>query len=98
MLSRNVGAIAARGLAYKNGMKVIAVGDISGAYRNENGIDIRAAEKYAAEHGSLRGYPEAESFSPDELLTIPCDVLVPALASRTDGSCGLAARTAATTR
>jgi len=77
----NVGAIAARGLAYKNAMKVIAVSDISGAYRNENGIDIRAAEKYAAEHGSLQGYPEAETFSPDELLTIPCDVLVPAAVS-----------------
>ena len=77
----NVGAIAARGLAYKNGMKVIAVSDLSGAYRNENGIDIRAAEKYAAAHGSLQGYPEAESFSPDELLAIPCDVLVPAAIS-----------------
>ena len=77
----NVGAIAARGLAYKNGMKVIAVSDVSGAYRNENGIDVRAAEKYAAAHGSLQGYPEAESFSPDELLTIPCDVLVPAAIS-----------------
>ena len=77
----NVGSIAARGLAYKNAMKVIAVSDVSGAYRNENGIDIRAAEKYAAEHGSLQGYPEAETFSPDELLTIPCDVLVPAAIS-----------------
>jgi glutamate dehydrogenase (NAD(P)+) len=77
----NVGSIAALGLAYKNGMKVIAVSDISGAYRNENGIDVRAAEKYAAEYGSLQGYPEAESFSPDELLTIPCDVLVPAAIS-----------------
>jgi glutamate dehydrogenase (NAD(P)+) len=77
----NVGAIAARGLAYKNAMKVIAVSDISGAYRNENGIDIRAAEKYATEHGSLQGFPEAETFSPDELLTIPCDVLVPAAIS-----------------
>src|ERR1700751_5955008 len=77
----NVGSIAARGLAYKNGMKVIAVSDVSGASRNENGIDIRAAEKYAAEHGSLQGYPEAETFSADELLTIPCDVLVPAAIS-----------------
>ncbi|HEX4202590.1 MAG TPA: Glu/Leu/Phe/Val dehydrogenase, partial [Chthoniobacterales bacterium] len=77
----NVGSIAARGLAYKNGMKVIAVSDVSGAYRNEAGIDIRAAEKYATEHGSLEGFPEVETFSPDELLTIPCDVLVPAAIS-----------------
>ena len=77
----NVGSIAARGLAYKNGMKVIAVSDVSGAYRNDAGIDIRAAEKYATEHGSLEGFPEVETFSPDELLTIPCDVLVPAAIS-----------------
>jgi glutamate dehydrogenase (NAD(P)+) len=77
----NVGSIVARGLAYKNGMKVVAVSDISGAYRNEEGIDVRAAEKYAAEHGSLRGFPNVETFSPDELLTIPCDVLVPAAIS-----------------
>jgi glutamate dehydrogenase (NAD(P)+) len=77
----NVGSIAARGLAYKNGMKVIAVSDVSGAYRNEAGIDIRAAEKYATEHGSLEGFPDVETFSPDELLTIPCDVLVPAAIS-----------------
>jgi glutamate dehydrogenase (NAD(P)+) len=77
----NVGSIVARGLAYKNGMKVVAVSDVSGAYRNEEGIDVRAAEKYATKHGSLEGFPEVESFSPDELLTIPCDVLVPAAIS-----------------
>ena len=77
----NVGSIAARGLAYKNGMKVIAISDLSGAYRNEHGIDIRAAEKYVHEHGSLDGFTGVESFSPDELLTTPCDVLVPAAVS-----------------
>jgi glutamate dehydrogenase (NAD(P)+) len=77
----NVGSIVARGLAYKNGMKVVAVSDVSGAYRNEAGIDIRAAEKYATAHGSLEGFPDVETFSPDELLTIPCDVLVPAAIS-----------------
>jgi glutamate dehydrogenase (NAD(P)+) len=77
----NVGSIVARGLAYKNGMKVIAVSDVSGGYRNEAGIDIRAAEKYATEHGSLQGLPDVETFAPDELLTIPCDVLVPAAIS-----------------
>ena len=77
----NVGSIVARGLAYKNGMKVVAVSDVSGAYRNEAGIDIRAAEKYATQHGSLEGFPDVETFSPDELLTIPCDVLVPAAIS-----------------
>ncbi|MBV8814386.1 MAG: Glu/Leu/Phe/Val dehydrogenase [Verrucomicrobia bacterium] len=77
----NVGSIVARGLTHKNGMKVIAISDVSGAYRNEDGIDVRAAEQYTKEHGSLEGLPGAESFPPDELLTIPCDVLVPAAIS-----------------
>jgi glutamate dehydrogenase (NAD(P)+) len=78
----NVGAVAAQGLAYKNGMKVIAVGDIDGAYHNEHGIDIGEAEKYMRKHrGSLKGFPGAETMPADEMLTLPCDVLVPAAVS-----------------
>ena len=57
----NVGAVAAQGLAYKSGMKIIAVSDISGAYYNERGIDILAAERFASERGDLAGFPGAES-------------------------------------
>jgi len=77
----NVGGVAAHGLAYKNGMKIIGIGDVSGAYHNEQGIDVRAAEKYALHHGDLAGFPGAESIPPDDLLTLPCDVLVPAAVS-----------------
>jgi glutamate dehydrogenase (NAD(P)+) len=52
----NVGAVAAQGLAYKNGMKVIAVSDIDGAYHNEHCIDIDEAEKYVRKHRSLKGF------------------------------------------
>src|SRR6202011_6340458 len=41
----NVGAVAAQGLAYKNGMRIIGISDVSGAYYNDHGIDIRAAAK-----------------------------------------------------
>lgn len=74
----NVGAVTALGLAYKNGMKVIGLSDAFGALHNANGIDVGAAEKYVAEHGSLAGFPGAEPISADELLTLECDVLVPA--------------------
>lgn len=77
----NVGAVAAYGLAYKNGMKVIAISDVSGAYRNDAGIDIRSADRYVREHGELAGFSGAESIPANELLTIPCDVLVPAAVS-----------------
>jgi glutamate dehydrogenase (NAD(P)+) len=77
----NVGAVAAQGLAYKNGMKIIAISDVSGAYRNEHGIDVRAAEKYASTHGGLTGFSGADPIPADDLLTLPCDVLVPAAVS-----------------
>ncbi len=74
----NVGAITALGLAYKSGMKVIGISDQFGAYHRAGGIDIRAADQYMTQHGSLRGFTEADSISPDDLLTLQCDVLVPA--------------------
>jgi glutamate dehydrogenase (NAD(P)+) len=78
----NVGAVAAQGLAYKNGMKVIAVSDIDGAYHNEHGIDIDEAEKYVRKHRSLKGFRGAEPMSAEEMLILPCDVLVPAAISQ----------------
>jgi glutamate dehydrogenase (NAD(P)+) len=74
----NVGAVTALGLAYKTGMKVIGISDQFGGYYRADGIDVGAAEKYMAEHGSLQGFTEATPISQDELLTLECDVLVPA--------------------
>jgi glutamate dehydrogenase (NAD(P)+) len=77
----NVGSVAAHGLAYKNGMKIVGISDLSGAYHNENGIDVRAADRWAQQHGSLSGFEGAEPIPAHELLSLPCDVLVPAAVS-----------------
>src|SRR5258708_12783426 len=77
----NVGAVAARGLAFKNGMHVIAISDISGAYRNDDGIDIKAVDKHVEKYGALAGFSGADSIPVNELLTTPCDVLIPAAVS-----------------
>jgi glutamate dehydrogenase (NAD(P)+) len=77
----NVGAVTAQGLAFKNGMRIVGISDISGAYRNDQGIDIRAAESYVRDCGSLNGFSGAEPINPSELLTLPCDVLVPSAVS-----------------
>src|SRR5207249_5588401 len=69
----NVGAVTALGLAYKNGMKVIGLSDAFAAFHRADGIDVDAAEQYVNQHGSLAGFTEADSISPDELLTLPCD-------------------------
>jgi glutamate dehydrogenase (NAD(P)+) len=74
----NVGSWASLLLA-ERGLKVVSVSDISGAYYNENGIDIATAVKYRdANKGSLEGFTGAGKISGDELLTLPVDVLVPA--------------------
>ncbi len=74
----NVGSWASLLLA-ERGLKVVSVSDISGAYYNENGIDIAAAVKYRdANKGSLEGFTGAGKISGDDLLTLAVDVLVPA--------------------
>jgi glutamate dehydrogenase (NAD(P)+) len=74
----NVGAVTALGLAYKGGMKIVGISDAFAAFHRADGIDIGVADRYVRDHGSLAGFTEADPISPDELLTLPCDVLVPA--------------------
>lgn len=74
----NVGANAAL-LLSERGVKIKAISDISGAYWNEDGIDILDAIKYKElnDH-TLDGYSNAESIDNDALLETDVDVLVPA--------------------
>lgn len=74
----NVGSWAAR-LLEERGLKIVAISDISGAYHNENGININEAIAYRdSNKGSLEGFKGAEKIKGEELLTVNVDVLVPA--------------------
>ncbi|GAB4518874.1 MAG: Glu/Leu/Phe/Val dehydrogenase [Anaerolineae bacterium] len=73
----NVGSNAAL-RAYEMGFRVTAVSDVNGGIYNPNGLDIAAVVKYVAQTGTLRGFPGADGVSNAELLTLPCDVLIPA--------------------
>jgi glutamate dehydrogenase (NAD(P)+) len=73
----NVGSISAKLMA-ELGMKIVAVSDKDGAIVNQKGLDIPAVIEYVQKNRSLRGYPEADRATNAELLTIDCDVLVPA--------------------
>jgi glutamate dehydrogenase (NAD(P)+) len=77
----NVGSVIAHGLAYRNGMRIVGIADTSGAYFDKNGIDIWRAQTHVLENGDLRNFEGAERISPNDLLTLPCDVLVPAAVS-----------------
>jgi glutamate dehydrogenase (NAD(P)+) len=73
----NVGSVAAQMFA-DAGCKVIGISDVTGAYVNENGIDVSGAIAYAQEHHSLDGYRGGDKMSNQAMLEVPCDVLVPA--------------------
>ena len=73
----NVGSIAAE-LLTKQGSKIVAISDRTGAYYNKSGLDIAAAVTYVREHRSLDGFRGGEPITNDDLLTLPVDVLVPA--------------------
>ncbi len=74
----NVGSFAAL-LLEERGVKVVAISDLSGAYYNEQGININEAIEYRnGNNGSLEGYKGAEKISGEEILELEVDVLVPA--------------------
>lgn len=79
----NVGSVTCDELV-KLGTKIIAIGDRYGSIRNDKGIDIAKLHEYVAtsEHHSIVGFPGADAIPNDELLTIPCTVLVPAALER----------------
>lgn len=75
----NVGSWASQ-LLEERGLKIVAISDISGAYHNENGINIQEAIAYRdGNKGTLEGFKGGEKLAdPMDLLELDVDVLVPA--------------------
>jgi len=73
----NVGGVAAR-LLWREGCVIVGVSDVKGGIWNSHGIDIRQLEAHVAATGGVAGFPGTEPISNDELLTQPCEVLIPA--------------------
>ena len=77
----NVGSIAAETLE-NYGAKIVAVSDVSGGVVNPRGIDLKKLTRHVAEKRMIKGFTEGDAISNEELLLIPCDVLVPAALER----------------
>ncbi|GLH82177.1 glutamate dehydrogenase [Bradyrhizobium sp. SSBR45G] len=77
----NVGSYAALGF-HQMGMKVIAVSDHTGALHDPRGLNIPALMEYASARGSIAGFSTELAFDPKEILTLACDILVPAAVER----------------
>ena len=73
----NVGSVAAQLLA-REGCKIQAISDRTGAYYNKNGIDVDAAAEYVQRNRTLEGFTDGDPISNEELLTANVDVLLPA--------------------
>jgi glutamate dehydrogenase (NAD(P)+) len=73
----NAGSIAAR-LFHKEGCKIVAVSDTRGGIYNEAGLDPAAVLRYKQERGSVVGFPQAQRVRVQDVLEIPCDILIPA--------------------
>ncbi|HKC74383.1 MAG TPA: Glu/Leu/Phe/Val dehydrogenase, partial [Chloroflexota bacterium] len=73
----NVGSNAARALAAES-CTVIAVSDQHGGVYQPGGLDLRALDAYVRDARTVVGFPGGSRLSNDEVLTLPCTVLVPA--------------------
>src|SRR5438128_252843 len=78
----NVGSVAALSLALKSGVKVVGISDAHAAVYNPKGIDVKAAEQHILKKRRLRAFAQDDHVDPNELLTMKCDVLVPAAVDR----------------
>ncbi len=74
----NVGSNAAL-YAHNLGYRVVAVSDVTGGLYNANGLDIPDLMDYTQVNGgTIEGYPHGDYVTNAELLTLDCDVLIPA--------------------
>jgi glutamate dehydrogenase (NAD(P)+) len=74
----NAGSIAAR-LLHQMGARIIALSDSRGGIMNsDGGIDPARAEERKGRKGTVVGLPDTQKISNEDLLRLPCDILVPA--------------------
>jgi glutamate dehydrogenase (NAD(P)+) len=75
----NVGYHAARFAQAEGGAVIVGIAEIEGGIHDPNGLDVDAVLRHRLESGSILHYPGARNIdTPDEVLEIECDVLIPA--------------------
>jgi glutamate dehydrogenase (NAD(P)+) len=73
----NVGSVAARLLA-EMGCRVVAVSDVQGGIYNPEGLDVSALQAVVRAGQWIRQYPDGDPITNEELLQLPCEILIPA--------------------
>ena len=73
----NAGTVTGK-LLQNLGCKIIAANDSRSGVYNANGFDIHDLIKHKADHGNILEYKNGDQITDEEILEIPCDILVPA--------------------
>lgn len=73
----NVSSFGARLIEQELGGKILGVSTSQGAIYSKKGIDLVSAEQYYRKNKGLKGFPDVEWLTNDELLVQDCDVLIP---------------------
>ncbi len=73
----NVGSWAARLLA-RRGARLVAVQDVTGAVRNDRGIDPEELLAHVRRFGGVEGYSQAEAITHRDFFETAADVFIPA--------------------
>jgi len=73
----NVGSNAAL-LLHRAGYKVVGIDEFDGGLYQPKGLDVPKLAEYRAANRTLQGFPGADAVPPGELLTMPCEILLPA--------------------
>ena len=73
----NVGYHAGKLMQEELGCKIVAVSNSDGGVYSERGIDAEQLYRHNAEHGTFEGFPGTDTIGSDEVLVVPCDILLP---------------------
>ncbi len=74
----NVGQATAEILSKEFGCRIVGISDAAGAFYNPRGLDSPAIIAAMPAHGTLPVSIDAEKINGDDLLELPCDILIPA--------------------
>jgi len=77
----NVGSEAALAL-YDWGAEIIGISDYTGGIHNAKGINLKDALAYTTQNKSLLGFRGGDAMTNEELMEMPCTVLIPAALER----------------
>lgn len=75
-----VGASAARKLE-KIGCRIVGVSDVDGGVYNKKGINLEKLNDFMKAKNHLKDFKDGDFVTNEELLELPCDILIPAAVS-----------------